>query len=1205
MRVRSRAFKLGNRLRILGIALVGLVVIAGFTLLSSVSRSEQGKLGGTTQANAASLPLYFVENVGQINGPANFYADARSFNAYLSSDSILYVQPTENEEGTGQWVTKMAFVGANNVIPTAAGSKDAHMSYFRGSPDDWKTGVRATSAVKYTNLWDGIDMLIEGSNGSLKYTFNVAPGADPGVIAMEYLGAEVKLENGSLIAEAPDHSYIDQAPTAFQPDGSSRRDVPAKFVLEDGKVRFALGKYDPSLPLVIDPIVITYASYLGGTGSDDSGEVQIDSAGNIYLAGRSRAADTFSGTGVSGFDPVYGGNGLYDGIVSKYSPDGASLLWGAYVGGTDEDNVFAMDIDADGNVYAGGTTHSNSTFQVPNEEFPATAGADDTTYAGITAQDAFVCKIDTEGLSLYYCTYFGGTDGDFVFDIAVDSEDRAYIAGLSASSPGEGFPALIGPDTSFNGPGAMDHDAFVARFNDTGSDLEYAGYIGGSGGLFGDFRSESIDGISVDGSFNAYVTGSTTSDETTFPDGNGFDAVPGFDQEHDGSWDGFIAKVDPTGATLLGATYIGGSGLDELTSNNLAASGDLVVQGETVSTEADGYPVAGNVDATHNGGIDSTLLVIDSDLTTAPSVSGFYGGNNNDFAGESCKSITTDADGNIYFVGWTDSTETSFPVLDGPDLTYNGGIQDGYMAKFTDAGELLFSGYIGGEGEDYACGVEIDDAGGVWTAMTTPSATTYPNGHGFYSIPGFDQTFGGDYDGGMVRVSQVPAGVTLVESGGSTNVNEAGPTSDDYTVVLESQPQFNVTVSISPNAQQTTDKSSLTFSPLNWDVPQQVVVTAVDDADRECPHDGLIAHAASSQDLNYNGIAVASVVPHITDNEVCDPTERITGGDPRDLSLKISQARFGDNEARVVLLAREDLWIDAFVGTPLSTITDGPLLLNPTDALAPEVLAEIDRVLSSRNQRVYVLGREDALSDQVVNDLATAGFSDIVRLGGADRDETAQKVAQELMLLNPTPVQQIFIAENIRLVDAMTVGAAAAKDSDGTVNPILLGDRTSTEVDPFTADFLRSEPGVTQAVLVGGEEALPAELEQALYEVRPNISLSRVSGADRYGTARAIADTYFSAPTGVVVAGGEQQSIAGARTVSAQVALQGMVGALLAAGLAGDRGWPLLITQPNQLPTTISSYLTGNRASITQAFIVGNDSDVSATVAATIQQLIQ
>jgi len=120
-------------------------------------------------------------------------------------------------------------------------------------------------------------------------------------------------------------------------------------------------------------------------------------------------------------------------------------------------------------------------------------------------------------------------------------------------------------------------------------------------------------------------------------------------------------------------------------------------------------------------------------------------------------------------------------------------------------------------------------------------------------------------------------GVIVTESDGSTNVTEGGAT-DSYTVVLTSQPTANVTITINPGSQLTVSPTTLTFTPANWNVPQTVTVTAVDDALAEGTHTGTIQHTASSTDSNYNGLAISPVTVTITDNDTAGVTLTESGG---------------------------------------------------------------------------------------------------------------------------------------------------------------------------------------------------------------------------------------------------------------------------------------------------------------------------------------
>ena len=300
----------------------------------------------------------------------------------------------------------------------------------------------------------------------------------------------------------------------------------------------------------------------------------MDSTGNAYVTGFTDSTEaTFPVT--VGPDLTYNG-GVLDAFVAKVNASGAALNYAGYIGGSGSDQGFGIAVDSTGNAYVTGATFSSEA------TFPVTVGPD-LTFNGIF--DAFVAKVNPAGTALDYAGYIGGSDGDVGFGIAVDSTGNAYITGEAESSEAT-FPVTVGPDLTFNG----DFDAFVAKVNASGTALDYAGYIGGSG----DDRSY---GIAVDSTGNAYVTGRTTSSEGTFP------VTVRPDLTFNGDFDAFVAKVNPMGTALLYAGYIGGSRSETLFGGDIAvdSTGNAYVTGGAFSTEGT-FPVTVGPDLTFNGG---------------------------------------------------------------------------------------------------------------------------------------------------------------------------------------------------------------------------------------------------------------------------------------------------------------------------------------------------------------------------------------------------------------------------------------------------------------------------------------------------------------------------------------------------------------------------------------------------------------------------
>jgi Beta-propeller repeat len=371
--------------------------------------------------------------------------------------------------------------------------------------------------------------------------------------------------------------------------------------------------------------------------------------------------------------------------------DPTLFFYASYFGTGGDDRGLGIAVDPEGSAFVTG--------QVPNGRF-----------RGV---DAYVAKVNAPGTGLLYLTFIGGTGLDAGFDIALDASGNAYVTGATSSTEAS-FPVLGGPDLTHNGG----YDAFVAKLDPTGN-LVFAGYIGGAGTDFG-------EGIAVDRLGNVYVTGPTDSSEDTFP------ATVGPDVTYNGNFDVFVAKlkVDPTDAIPKNnfeyCGYIGGAGVDiglepggrSLTAGQIAvdASGSAYVSGMTTSTEAT-FPVTVGPDLTHNGGYDAFVAKITPDGTGFV-YAGYIGGSGDDYG----FGMAVDASGNAYLTGRTSSTEATFPVTLGPDLTYNGRT-DAFVAKVApDGASLVYAGYLGGAYLDQGIGLAIDPQGNAYVVGHTHSS---------------------------------------------------------------------------------------------------------------------------------------------------------------------------------------------------------------------------------------------------------------------------------------------------------------------------------------------------------------------------------------------------------------------------------------------------------------------------------------------------
>jgi hypothetical protein len=629
---------------------------------------------------------------------------------------------------------KLEFVGANpDVQSVGMDETGALVSYFKGRPEDWVTGLKTYSKLVYRDLWPGIDLEYYGLVDKLKYQFVVHPGADPSQIRLAYHGAtEVAVDQaGRLQVFTPLGGFDDDAPYAYQKDESGEHaEVEVSYELaetlgvsETPRVcySFRLGGYDHTRPLILDPTVLNYCGYLGGLVDEHANGIAVDSSGNAYITGYTLSSHTSFPVTV-GPDQVH--NGDTDAFVAKVRPDGSGLEYCGYIGGSAYDEGRGIAVDSSGHAYIAGNTCSAET-----QDFPAAIGPH-LLHSG--SQDAFVAKVKPDGTDLLYCGYIGGSDYDHGNSIAVDSSGSAYVAGTTFSAQSDGFPVLVGPGLTYAGG----VDAYVAKVEADGSGLVYCGYIGGS-------EVEDGKAIAVDGSGSAYVAGRTDS----FP-AAGFPVTVGPDVTHNGGQDAFVAKVRADGSGLDYCGYIGGDGDDYCQAIAVDSAGNAYVSGQTSSDETT-FPETVGPDVTFNDTTSCDAFV--AKIRAGGAVldyCGYIGGSSLDDG----NAIAVDGAGRAHVTGQTYSDEATFPVVDGPDLTFGGGISDAFVTRVTADGTLLeYCGYIGGSDSEVGKGIALDGSGNAYVAGWTGSSEA----EGFPLAIGPDLTYnGGTWDAFVARVGE-------------------------------------------------------------------------------------------------------------------------------------------------------------------------------------------------------------------------------------------------------------------------------------------------------------------------------------------------------------------------------------------------------------------------------------------------------------------
>ena len=754
------------------------------------------------KAGLGKLPLYFVENRGQIDARAAYYVQGSATSVYFTKTGIVYALSSRTGEEKGPAQTQrhaihLDFEGANpNVKVVGQERTEAVVSYFKGQPSEWKTALPTYNGVVYEELWPGIDLVYGGETGKLKYSFVVKPGADPSRIRLVYRGASaVRLtEAGRLAVETTAGGFEEDVPYAYQEEALTKTEVKAAFELEraagNGEYRFGfrVGAYDTSKTLVLDPVVLAYCGYIGGLVYDQGFAIAVDGSGNAYVTGATNSSEA-SFPVVIGPDLIY--NNGNDAFVAKINAAGTALVYCGYIGGFNEESGTGIAVDSAGNAYVtGSVTSTGATFPAVVGPFLAYSGG---------GQDGFVAKVNAAGTALVYCGYLGGTKVDAGYAVAVDSSGAAYVTGETNSSD---FPVLVGPSLAFGG--ANNPDAFVTKVRADGTGLVYSGYIGGS-------RNDYGRGVAVDGSGNAYVTGRAESTE-----GQGFPVAVGPDLTFNlGTSDGFVAKVDAAGTAFVYVGYIGGSLDDDGRGIAVDGAGSAYLTGLTRSTPAQGFPVTVGPDLTYNGTVDFDAFVckvkpVPNDPTPANNYSycGYIGGSGG--GADVGNGIAVDASGNAYVAGYTASTEAQgFPVVGGPDLTANGS-DDAFVAKVNAAGTaLVYSGYVGGSGGDYGNGIAVDGAGTVYLA----GYTTSTQAQGFPVTVGPDLSHNAGVSDAFVAKITAPNGAQMRVLSGSYT----GDGADNRPIFVGFQPDVVIVDRDDPTPPGTNNEAVIRTSTMTGD----------------------------------------------------------------------------------------------------------------------------------------------------------------------------------------------------------------------------------------------------------------------------------------------------------------------------------------------------------------------------------------------------
>jgi hypothetical protein len=375
-----------------------------------------------------------------------------------------------------------------------------------------------------------------------------------------------------------------------------------------------------------------------------------------------------------------------------------TVSYSTLLGGSGVNAGMALAVDPTGAAYIAGFTSSYN-FPTANPEQNFNSGGN----------DVFVAKLNPAGNALVYATYIGGSGDDRAYGIAVDSTGAAYVAGSTQSA---NFPVRNALQPRLAGG----RNAFVLKLSPAGNSLVFSTYLGGSG-------LDVANGVAVDSSANIYIAGDTTS--TNFPA-----TSAAYQRSNRGSQNAFVAKLNSNCSSLIYATYIGGSLTDHAAGIAVDAAGTAFIAGSTWSTN---FPVANAYQSTLAGGQDAFVARIAA--SGASLLFSTYLGGSGGTVGqpETANGIALDAQGSAYVTGTTSSS--NFPLLNPYQSTLRGW-SDAFISKFSSAGALVYSTYLGGSGLDTANGIAVDASGNAYIAgytnvmdMVTATASASPGAY--------------------------------------------------------------------------------------------------------------------------------------------------------------------------------------------------------------------------------------------------------------------------------------------------------------------------------------------------------------------------------------------------------------------------------------------------------------------------------------------
>lgn len=654
-------------------------------------------------------------------------------------------------ESRSEQVIQVSFVGATPGVSAALIDPFTAPLTLFAKRGDGARGVQLQRyrRVVYADIYPGIDLIFRRNDGDLEFDFELAPGADPGLLVLQASGGTrfvADPASGDVFAANGEMRYRIKAPRAYQLVDGVEQDIAVNVHVTADRLNFDVGDYDRARPLIIDPLIASYATFVGANGDDTVMGVATDTAGNVYLTGKT--SFDLRHPNESGFPTTapslhlrYGraqaDNPCYFGCAYILKLDAnQNVVYGALLPPMDPAGIA---VDASGSAHITGRA-------LLGNEYPATSGA----FSNDPTGQAFVLKLTPDGTALAYSALFVATEGK---GIAVDAAGAAYVVGF-AETPGlPTTPGSVKPESLPNGD-RLNFDGFLLKINPAGSSVEFGTYLGGTG-------RDRAYAVAVDASGVAAVVGSTDSGDFT-----GFSASPV------GGDDAFVITLAADGSAITHGRLLAGSAGESAMGIASDRQGGWLVSGATESSD---FPAtSGVVQEQLLGQRNGFIARLDAAFNLVYST--FFGGSFID----GLLAVDADAQANAYLAGVTFSTDmlttsdafqsatsaaSSDPLATAGEnhmIDPNDLVREAFVAVLSSDGQrLTYGSYLGGfytsprgyEVLTISNGIARSSAGAVYVGGTTLTAS-FPVTEG-----GLRSGMGGIGDGFLVKL--VPAELTI------------------------------------------------------------------------------------------------------------------------------------------------------------------------------------------------------------------------------------------------------------------------------------------------------------------------------------------------------------------------------------------------------------------------------------------------------------